>query len=349
MRVEVMGESDVAAVGQDWQVLPEEEAGGKAAKVPTPPTILTVADLRALQVDASEMLFDGMPIPTRGASLVVGAAKSGKTLLAVQQAAAVASGAALFDTYRVLKPGAALIVEQDDPGGEASIKGIIEASKVKDVPLYTATRLEFGLGPKMIEWLEKQAVKLSLRLIVLDSYTALRGPRTAGIDICKAEQGDLMLLDALAKRIDCAIVIIHHASKGSAAMDWTEKAAGTYVMSAATEAQVHVSRFGELAGPAPERLIRVRGRHAADLELVLRFRKETLDYEHVLEGEAAPFYPLILQLQTEFGSETFGAKDLSHRTGVSRATAHRQIDRLYRSNVLVKHGYGVYGLAVLKL
>jgi DNA-binding IclR family transcriptional regulator len=57
----------------------------------------------------------------------------------------------------------------------------------------------------------------------------------------------------------------------------------------------------------------------------------------------------ILRLQTEFGSETFGAKDLSHRTGVSRATAHRQIDRLYRSNVLVKRGYGVYGLSVLKL
>jgi RecA-family ATPase len=85
-----------------------------------------------------------------------------------------------------------------------------------------------------------------------------------------------MLLDALAKRIDCAIVIIHHASRGSAAMDWTEKAAGTNVMSAATEAQVHVSRFGELEGPAPERLIRVRGRHAADLELVLRFRKPVI-------------------------------------------------------------------------
>ena len=43
----------------------------------------------------------------------MGAAKSGKTLLGVQQAAAVASGAALFDTYRVLKQGAALIVEQE--------------------------------------------------------------------------------------------------------------------------------------------------------------------------------------------------------------------------------------------
>ena len=267
----------------------------------------------------------------------------------MQQAAAVASGIALFDNYRVLKQGAALIVEQDDPGGEASVKAIIEASKLKDIPLYTATRLEFGLGPEMIDWLEEQAAKLSLRLIVLDSYTALRGPRTAGIDICKAEQGDLMLLDALAKRIDSAIEIIHHASKGSAAMDWTEKAAGTYVMSAATEAQVHVSRFTELEGPAPERLIRVRGRHAADLEMVLRFRKETLDYEYVLEGGGAPFYPLILQLQTEFGSETFGAKELSHRTGVSRATAHRQIDRLYRSDVLVKRGYGTYALKVVTL
>lgn len=346
MRAEVTVEPDVDSLSQDWQV--SLEGDESEPHCDGTPKILNVADLRALQVSATEMLFEGMPIPARGASLIVGAAKSGKTLLAVQQGIAVASGTALFDNYRVLTQGAVLIVEQDDPAGEASIKGILERGGVGDIPLYVASRLKFGLGPAMIEWLETQSVILSLRLVVLDSYTALRGPRGAGGDICKAEQNDLMLLDALAKRIGCAIVIIHHASKGSAALDWSEKAAGSYVMAAATEAQVHVSRFSDLDGMAPERLIRVRGRHAADVEMVLRFRQGTLDYEHVLEGGAAPFYPLILQLRNEFGSETFGAKELSHRTGVSRATAHRQIDRLYRSDVLVKHGYGEYYLKVVR-
>ena len=53
--------------------------------------------------------------------------------------------------------------------------------------------------------------------------------------------------------------------------------------------------------------------------MVLRFRKETLDHEHVLEGGAAPFYPLVLQLQTTFGSQAFSPKELARNTGVSIA------------------------------
>jgi hypothetical protein len=77
-------------------------------------------------------------------------------------------------------------------------------------------------------------------------------------------------------------------------LDWSEQAAGTFAMSASTESQMHVSRFRELAGNAPERLIRIRARHQEEIELVLRFRKDTLDHEHVLEGGAAPLYPLLL-------------------------------------------------------
>lgn len=77
---------------------------------------------------------------------------------------------------------------------------------------------------------------------------------------------------------------------------------------------------------------------------MLRFRKETLDHEHLLEGGAAPLYPLILQIQASFETKAFSPKDLSQETGVSRATAHRQIDRLYRSAALVKRGYGEYVL-----
>ena len=46
------------------------------------------------------------------------------------------------------------------------------------------------------------------------------------------------------------------------------------------------------------------------IEMVLRFRKETLDHEHILDGGTAPLYPLVLQLQTTFGTRTFGPKEL---------------------------------------
>jgi AAA domain len=308
--------------------------------------VLNVADVLALDTPAPSMLIEQI-VPERGASLIVGAAKSNKTLLAVQMGIAVASGNPFLENYRVLRPGPVLIVEQDDPGGAASLKTILGVSPVPvaDIPFFLAPRVPFNFGSELLAWLEEQIVTRGLHLVVLDSYTSLRGSRGNGIDIVKAEQHDLTMLDELAKRTGCAIVVIHHASKGAATLDWDSQAAGTFAMTAATESQMHVSRFRDLDGNAPERLIRIRGRHQEGLELVVRFRKGTLDHEHVLEGGAAPLFPLIAQLQTAFGAQPFGPKELTHATGVSRATAHRQIDRLYRADVLTKRGYGEYVLS----
>jgi hypothetical protein len=119
-------------------------------------------------------------------------------------------------------------------------------------------------------------------------------------------------------------------------------------MTAATEAQVFVSRFPELDAAAPERLVRIRGRHCSDVEMVLRFRKGSLDYEHVLEGGAASSYPLLQLIQHSFGSNTFTPKELYQTTGIARATAFRQIDRLCRGDVLRKCRHGEYKLLELK-
>jgi hypothetical protein len=333
MPFDIKTESDLASV----------DAKARSMKPSAQPSVLSVADLMALEVAPPSMLIEGF-LPGSGASLMFGAPKSNKTLLAVQMAIAVASGNPLFDYYRVLRPGPVLLVEQDDPAGAASFKDILQRSPVAvaGIPFYVAPRVPFTFGLEFLEWLEAQISERALRLIVLDSYTALRGSRGTGVDIVKAEQSDLSMMDELAKRTGSTLAIIHHDSKGSASLDWSSKAAGTFAMSAATEAQIHVSRYAELDSNAPERLARVRGRHLEGTEMVLRFRKKTLDHEHVLEGGAAPLYPLVLQLQTTFGTRTFAPKELCHATGVSRATAHRQIDRLFRAGVLTKRGFGEY-------
>ncbi len=350
MKREVREEPDLGALADEWQVPPNKAATTGHVNRPEAPRILNVADLLDLEVALPEMLFEGLPSPARGASLIVGASKSGKTLLAVQRANAVATGKALYDYHRVLKQGPVLIVEQDDPDGAASVKDILQRARVdRKAPLHFASRLPFSFGPAFLEWLQKQMTALSLQLVVLDSYTALRGPRGAGIDIVKAEQNDMMLINVLGKENRCAVELVHHHSKGSAGLDWSQQAAGTFAMGAATEAQIHVSRFPELDGAAPERLVRFRGRHGSDVESVLRFRKDTLDYEHVMEGGAAVFYPLLLQIQNAFHKQAFGPKELSHSTGLSRATAHRHIDRLQRAGALQKVGFGEYVLAVREL
>jgi hypothetical protein len=153
-------------------------------------------------------------------------------------------------------------------------------------------------------------------------------------------------LDDLAKRNRCCIALIHHESQGTKrnAIHWSDRAGGTYALTAATEMMVHICRFPELDSNAPERLVRTRGRHDAGVEFVVRFRPETLDHEFVLDGPAAEVYPLVIQLKREFGGQVIAPKQVIDVTGVSRATAHRQIDRLYRTGVLEKRGYGEYVL-----
>jgi hypothetical protein len=318
-------------------------------KKPPGPHVMDVAELLTLDVPAPKMLIETL-VPLPGACLIVGAPKGGKTVLAVQMAVSVASGHALFDNYRVLERGPAMVVEQDDPAGAASIQTLLKASQVSvnRLPFFLVARVPFTFGPQFIEWLGSQITARGLRFVVLDSYTALRPSRGSGMDIVKTEQHDLTLLDDLAKRTSSTIAVLHHDSKGSFGMDWTDRAAGSFAMSAATEAQLHVSRFPDFDSTAPERLLRMRGRHCEGLEMVLKFRKPTLDYEHVLDGPAAPLYPVVIELRATFGTQTFSPKEFYQSTGQSRATAHRQLARLQFAGILKKRGTGEYQLSEVK-
>ncbi|HKD07678.1 MAG TPA: AAA family ATPase [Bryobacteraceae bacterium] len=309
------------------------------------PEVISLPRLMEMNVPKPEMLIEGI-LPLRGATLLVGMPKSGKTIFAMQAALAVASGSAFLDYYKILKPGPSLLLEQDDPGATASMKDIANRSRVKtaETEFWLVPRVKYSFGPEFLGWLESEIRGRQLKLCVLDSYTALRRARGGGGDIVKEEQEDLNRLNELAMRTDSAILILHHNSKGSAALDWSQQAAGTFAMAAATEAQIFISRFQEMESAAPERLVRARARHGRDVEAVLRFREETLDYEHIFASGAAPLYPLIQQLQVAFEDRHFSPKGFCQETGVSRSTAHRHINLLFRAGVLIRRGYGEYQL-----
>ena len=78
--------------------------------------------------------------------------------------------------------------------------------------------------------------------------------------------------------------------------------------------------------------------------MVLKFNKETLAMEHVLEGGAASVYPLMVQLKTAFGTNRFAPRQLTHELGIARATAARTISRLLAVGVIHRLGYGEYAL-----
>jgi hypothetical protein len=322
----------------------------RAASSKPSPKVLSCEEIFAVESAVEEMLFEeGYPLPARGLTLKVGTARSGKTVLTIQEAVSVATGRPLFDYYRCVKPGAVMIVEADDSSGAAAIKTILERSGV-DPKTPTICMVEelpfcFLLGPMFLDWLRHQIVERSLRLVVLDSYTALRGPRTAGCDFVKAEESELKQLDALGKELGCAIVLIHHASKGSTGLEWAQRGAGSFAVTMAAEGHTCLERFLDLEPGANERLLRMRTRHSEEHHLVLRFSKETLSFTHVLDGAASELYPVLRQIKSEVETPTFGPKDLSQATGVSIATAHRLIARLRFAGAIKKLRYGDYELS----
>ncbi|MFN7938311.1 MAG: hypothetical protein U0R19_33595, partial [Bryobacteraceae bacterium] len=211
---------------------------------------------------------------------------------------------------------------------------------------FTVDRGNFVLNDDFLAFLEHEITTRRIGLVVLDSYTKLRSVRGSGADIVKAEANDFTNLDRLAKKLHCVILVIHHDSKGSAALSWDQKGAGTYGIAASVDGLISIERFAELDARAPERLIRVRGRHLPGTEFVARLN-DRLSYDFVINGGAAPLYPLLRQIEKAFGrDQVFSPKSLCMSLGFSRATAHRVIGRLVASDAVTKVGFGEYLLSV---
>jgi hypothetical protein len=330
----------------------KERPKTKAKPQPELPKGIQADELIEMDIPRPGTLIDGR-LPSAGAVLLIGAQKSNKTLISLQLSFAMALDHPLFDWFpRDGAPANVLFIEKDDPAAEGSVQDVLKVSPVvkaareKGAPipftLYPTVKLSFG--PAFIEWLREEIRKTNARLVILDSYTALRPARSSGHDVVKTEYYEIGQLDELAKATEALVLVIHHDSKSAAGLHWTQRAGGSYGITAASEGQIYVSRFHDLPSDAPERLVQIRGRHVQDSEFVLRFRKETLDHELLIEGAASALYPLISDIQSEFRDGEFSAKDLQQAIGVGRSQVYRYIHRLYHSGALVKTGNGSYKL-----
>jgi hypothetical protein len=318
-----------------------------AAAPPANPLVMGIGAIMQVEATAPEMLIEEF-LPTPGCVLMFGREKVGKTLLAIQAGFCVAANLHLFQNYRIVKPGPVLLVEADDPGGAASLKLLLGKTDlpVMQAPFFTVAEPDLRLSDGFLQWLRHEIKARALKLVILDSYTALRGPRAAGGDIVKTEAGEMGELDKLGKEMGMCILLIHHESKGAAGLDWSSRAAGSFAMSAAVEGMIAVARYSDLEMNSPERHVRIRGRHFEDREMVLRFRPQYLNFEHVLSGSAAGMYPHVLTISRTFGKRTFSPKEYVLETGMSRQNATRLLGRLASAGALRKVGYGEYSLEI---
>lgn len=316
-------------------------------ETPILPARIWVGELLDLKVLTPEMLIEDV-LPRRGAVVLTAAQKTGKTILSAQVAIAVASGQALFGFYS-LTQGTVLILEADDPAGDASFQDIYNKAKIpRETPIAFYGKTNLRLSGAFYEWLEREITSTSAVLAILDSYTALRPPRKGGGDIVQSEYDEFAALDTMGKRLNCLILVIHHEStttKANPTLDWDSRGAGTYGITAATEAQMSLVRFRDLAINANERLLRIKGRHQKTIEMVLSFEEKTCSYRHIFEGAASPFYAMLRDIHRFKGGQSFSPKDLKQEIGASDATVYRHLAVLRETGKLVRDGYGEYRIS----
>jgi hypothetical protein len=325
------------------QLLEIERAAEPAASTqPKPiPPVYTLDELATLKIAHPEALIDGILI-TPGLTLLVAPPKAGKTILGVQIALSLASGLNLFDQYSTLGQTNVLVIEQDDPQGLAAMQSFRQKSRAAraGAPLHCIAGSTFVLGEAhFLDWLRQFVREHRIGLVYLDSYTALRGLRGPNqSDIVKLESAELLVLSETGRDLGCAILMSHHDSKSSAHLDWSSRAAGSFAVGAASDTLIFLERFPELEDDQT-RLVRIRSRHLASKELVIRLRAETLDFDFVMEGAASRDYPEIRHLWHQFPSaQAFSARQITDELGWPRTTAYRLLRRLTWCGILIKTG-----------
>jgi hypothetical protein len=314
---------------------------------PELPARLSVGQVKALDVPPPAILIEGL-LPERGLALFTGGQKMGKTILAAQAAIAVATGHSLLDYYRIEKPGPVLIVETDDPAGDASFKDLWTKWDVPDdAPAYLQIRAPFQLGEDFLQWIEQEIEECHPVMLVLDSYLSLRPLRGQNGDIVLQEKQEIAALDELGKRLRVLILLVHHESsttKSNALLDWDSRGAGTFAITAAAESQLSIARFRELEG-STARLVRSRGRHLAERMMTVAYDANLGCFTHILDGAAASHYPLILEMRRNLQAPVFTAGDLQEASGVSRSTAFRQLAALVNAGAVLRERFNEYRFA----
>lgn len=310
--------------------------------------VMTSDELVDASIERPSMALEGL-LEKNALNIIYGAQKSGKTLFTSQIAIAIAaSQKSLFGWYRINIEGPVMFIQADDRNRGASMKDILTRSplRARGMPFHAIVECGLALGDEFYNWLEAEIKSKGLVFVAMDSWTALRSERHGG-DIVKLEEAELGALSDLAQRMGCTFSLIHHESQGSRrnSFHWSDRAGGTFAATAKPAIQIQVSRFYELDDKAPERLVRVRGRHTGGETLAMRFREETLDHELIMTGSAAEFYPLLEKLKAEFGKNAFKPKDVISATGMGRTTAHKQIETLRRAGEVTRIRFGEYMVA----
>lgn len=194
------------------------------------PVVLSLADRMSRQLKPPGWLIEGFwPVGSHG--IIAGPPKSYKSILVMEMAISVASGTALFGTYPVHHQGTVLYIQNENPEWSVDdrihkmlaykgIHSVVDAVEVDGVITFVEMPIPFySVDYNMNlnddsdkQWLEDTVLQYKPKMVILDSLYMMMN----GVDENSMKEVAPMmnwLLHNLAKRYNCAVIVLHHWNK----------------------------------------------------------------------------------------------------------------------------------------
>jgi hypothetical protein len=239
----------------------------------------TAAELVAAEFPEPRWAVPGL-VP-EGCILLAGPPKVGKSWLTLGLGLSVASGGKALGRLDVPAGDVLYLALEDTPrrlkdrlvkmlAGDPAPAAMTLATTCPPLPEGGAKRI--GL------WLDAHP---DARLVVVDVFTRMRGPRPAGASLYEADYGAVAQMKAVADAYGVAIVLVVHVRKADAE-DFLETVSGTNGLAGAADA---VAVLRRVRGKA-DGLLQITGRDVEEASYALKFAAD-LGAWQLLEGPAA--------------------------------------------------------------
>ena len=281
-----------------------------------------------------------------GLSILGGAPKTGKSIMALHIALGIAIGGCVFGCVNVEK-GDVLYLSLEDT--QRRLQERVDLSNVlsdkDDISgLEFVTRIEkqHKGGMEYLDWW--LSVHHKARLVVIDTLQRFRKELSGKGNVYAEDYEVTNEIKALADKYDVAILVLHHLKKMSAkeemAGDWIYSFSGSAGISGSADALFMLKR--ERSGRAGK-LYRT-GRDVEEKEFLF-----TLDeFGWVFDGEAEALTVPTWKKQTlDFLNvhHTITADELGHAFSLTKPTAQKHLSRLAKEDTIIRCEHGVYSLA----
>ncbi len=303
--------------------------------------------------DVDQMLAsEPPPVPwiahgllVRGAvTMLIGREGTGKSLLALAVARAIGQGKVVADID--CSRGRALVVDAEN--GRAEIHRRLHALDVKQDTVFYAGTDGFNLRADLGQ-LEALLERVRPDVLVLDSLRTL-APGLEENDSGPAEQ-TLGPLRELARRFDCAILLLHHSRKSG------DEYRGSTAIGAAVELGFALTREHKVADAGARRTLTCWKCRPAPEPEPRWFTLQAAGSRVVIEAAPAPAasptpgsrtVELAQQLSAaaaDLGAQSWAVLCAHVRTDPGSGTAKRARQQAMDDGLLVKVAHGVYGPA----